>query len=275
MNCRVLFLCVSFLSAFLLNAKVDTVSVHSPKMGIDVSNVVILPEDYDADKEGGYPVVYLLHGHGGTDKTWLNIKKDLPELSTDYQFILVCPDGKVSWYWDSPIDSRSQYETYVAKELTAYVDSLYNTISSLEGRAITGLSMGGHGALWLTITNPDIFGACGSMSGGVDIRPFPKNWDMYKSLGSYADNKEIWDDYTVITQIDRLKPYKTPMIIDCGQEDFFIGVNENLHKKLFDLGMQHTYTTSPGEHNSVYWNKSIDSHLRFFHEFFDKTTASN
>lgn len=270
MNYRILFLSITLFITVCICATIDTVTVHSTKMNKDISNVVILPKDYDSNKEGGYPVVYLLHGHSGNDKTWLNMKSNLPELATDYQFIFVCPDGSTSWYWDSPIDSSSQYETYVAKELVAYVDSAYNTINRADGRAITGLSMGGHGALWLTINNPEVFGICGSMSGGVDIRPFPRNWDMAKTLGAFEKNKKVWDEYTVITHIELLKPYGTPIILDCGQDDFFIGVNEELHKKMLDLGMQHTYTTSPGVHNRVYWRKSIDSHLKFFDEFFHK-----
>ena len=65
--------------------------------------------------------------------------------------------------------------------------------------------MGGHGALWLAIRHQDIFGAAGSTSGGVDIRPFPDNWDMKKQLGEYINNKEIWDNHTVINQINKLQ----------------------------------------------------------------------
>ena len=74
-----------------------------------------------------------------------------------------------SWYWNSPVDPKSQYETFISDELIKAIDSKYKTIKNRTGRAITGLSMGGHGALYLAIKHQDVFGAAGSMSGGVDI----------------------------------------------------------------------------------------------------------
>ena len=271
------FILLFFTSCLLINAQqVDTISVHSDKMGIDVKNILILPKDYKADSDKKYPVIYLLHGYGGNHTTWLKgVKNNLPDLATLYQFIIVCPDGKNSWYFNSPTNPKSQYDNYVSHDLVNYVDSLYNTISSPKGRAITGLSMGGHGALWLTIQHPDIFGAAGSTSGGVDIRPFPKNWEIPNSLGSYIGNEDMWNSHTVIENIQILKDKNTPLIIDCGQSDFFLEVNENLHKKLLGLKMLHTYITSPGEHNSKYWNKSIDRQLKFFSDFFESNKSVN
>jgi S-formylglutathione hydrolase FrmB len=52
------------------------------------------------------------------------------------------------WYFDSPANKDFMYETYICKELVGYVDSHYATIATRKGRAITGLSMGGHGALF-------------------------------------------------------------------------------------------------------------------------------
>lgn len=65
--------------------------------------------------------------------------------------------------------------------------------------------MGGHGAMWLSFRHKDVFGAAGSTSGGVDIRPFPNNWNMSDWLGKESENQEIWDNHTAINQIDRLK----------------------------------------------------------------------
>ena len=97
--------------------------------------------------------------------------------------IFVCPDGENSWYWDSPINPSSQFETFVSQELPDWVDAHYPTLPSREGRAVAGLSMGGHGALWTAVRHKDRFGAVGSVSGGVDIRPFPDSWEMKAQLG--------------------------------------------------------------------------------------------
>lgn len=249
--------------------QVDTLSVFSPKMQQEIKNIVILPANYSKSDNKRYPVIYLLHGYGANYMSWLTVvKKNLPDLATLYNCIIVCPDGKNSWYWDSPINKESQYDTYISQELIHVVDSIYYTIPKKQGRAISGFSMGGHGALWLTINHPDVFGACGSMSGGVDIRPFPKSWEMSKQLGSYDTHKDVWDKHTVITQIGRLKGKDVSIIIDCGESDFFINVNEQLHKKMLDESIEHIYSTSPGKHTPSYWRKSIDKHFQFFSDFF-------
>lgn len=244
-----------------------TVSIPSAKMDLEVKNTIILPQDYSTEKF--YPVLYLLHGHGGSNVAWMNIKKSLPVEATRYQMIIVCPDGKNSWYWDSPLDAKMQYETFVSSELVNYMDQNYRTIQSPKGRAIAGLSMGGHGALWLAINHPDVFGACGSMSGGVDIRPFPNSWHMKDQLGKMKENKQRWDEHTVINQLHKIEPNSLEIIIDCGYEDFFYEVNEALHKKMLYLNIKHDYITRPGIHNSAYWANAIDYQLIFFSKFFE------
>ena len=265
---KLFLLLLSFYAALSVHAKqVDTLEVFSNAMNINVKNVVVLPAEYDS--LSNLQVLYLLHGYGGSHKDWLNIKPNLPELATYYGIVIVCPDGKNSWYWDSPVNANVRYETYVSKELPEYIDKNYKTKNDRTGRAITGLSMGGHGGLWLGIRHQDVFGACGSISGGVDIRPFPKNWEMEKSLGVYAENKERWDNHTVITQLHLIKP-DLSIIFDCGTEDFFYDVNENLHKELLNRKIKHDYITRPGAHNASYWRNSIEYHLLFFSRFFQR-----
>ena len=247
--------------------QVDTIEILSPSMNNKIKNVIILPADYD--NKTNLPVLYLLHGYGGNHKHWIQIKPELPKLATQYSIIIVCPDGKNSWYWDSPINAKMKYETYVSKELTAYIDNNYKTKKDKSGRAITGLSMGGHGGLWLGIRNQNIFGACGSSSGGVDIRPFPDNWEMKKAIGSYKDNAERWDKHTVINQLHLIKP-ELAIIIDCGTEDFFYEVNENLHRELVQRKIKHDYISRPGAHNGRYWNNAIEHQILFFSNFFNK-----
>jgi len=130
--------------------------------------------------------------------------------------------------------------------------------------------MGGHGALWNAIRHTDVFGAAGSTSGGVDIRPFPKNWMMPEQLGEMETNKEVWDQHTVINQVDKLRKDDLAMIIDCGEADFFLDVNKNLHKRLLELKIDHDFITRPGGHNGQYWNNSIDYQILFFSKFFKK-----
>ncbi len=260
-----------FIYVVNLNAQaVDTITVRSQKMGVDLKNVIILPDGYDKNSDKTYPVLYLLHGYTGKYDSWIHLKENLPQQASRLGFIIVCPDGKNAWYWDSPIDPKLQYDTYVSKELVNYIDSNYKTIASPKGRAIAGLSMGGHGALWLAINHPDVFGACGSMSGGVDIRPFPNNWEMKNALGTYKDNPQLWEERTVITQLNKIEPNSLAIIIDCGTEDFFFQVNENLHKEMLYRNIKHDYIVRPGAHNNEYWINAIDYQLTFFHKFFNQ-----
>ncbi len=265
-----------FLFVFLLQvvaigvqaARVDTVFVKSTSMNKDVKVIYILPDKVIAKSPQVCPVVYLLHGYSGNEGTWIGVKPELPQIADEKGIIIVCPDGKNSWYWDSPKNSSYRYETFISSELINYTDAHYATIPEKRGRAIAGLSMGGHGALWNAIRHTDVFGAAGSTSGGVDIRPFPNNWEMKKQLGELAANEEIWNSHTVINQVDKLKNGDLALIIDCGESDFFLEVNKELHKRLLAYEIEHDFITRPGGHTGTYWNNSIDYLLLFFCKFF-------
>lgn len=246
----------------------EVVNVHSKKMNREIKNAIYLPDNYSKDKS--YPVLYLLNGYSGDHTSWGKTKPNLKEEITKYGIIVVCPDGQNSWYWDSPVDEKMQFDTYVSSELVEYMDANYSTIKSPKGRAITGLSMGGHGGLWLGINHPDVFGACGSMSGGVDIRPFPNNWNLKDRLGTQKENRERWEDYTIIDQLYKIEPNTLEIIIDCGFEDFFFKVNEKLHQEMLYMNIKHDYITRPGAHNHDYWRNAIDYQLLFFSKFFNK-----
>ena len=248
-------------------AVVDTVETYSASMKKTIKAVVITPDNYASAQ--ALPVVYLLHGYSGNYSDWISKAKGFEKAVDLYQIIIVCPDGGYgSWYWDSPVDANFKYETYVSKELVSWIDGKYKTIKDKRGRGITGLSMGGHGGLYLALKHPDVFGAGGSMSGGVDIRPFPNNWDMAKRLGTYAEHPENWEKYTVINLLHLVKPNSLALIIDCGTEDFFYKVNENLHQQLLYRNIPHDYITRPGAHNWNYWSNAIQYQLLFMNNYF-------
>ncbi|KYP14313.1 alpha/beta hydrolase family protein [Flavihumibacter sp. CACIAM 22H1] len=274
MNVRVIFLFIGLVfiqQSIGYAATVDTVLTRSASMQKDIKAVIVKPASYDRSPQQRFPVVYLLHGYGGNFSSWIKEAEQIKEEADRYNMLLVCPDGGFgSWYWDSPVDPAYRYETYVSKELVNWVDQQYKTIASPLGRAITGLSMGGHGALYLALQHKDVFGAAGSMSGGVDIRPFPKKWDMEKRLGKYADHKNTWEEHTVINLLHLAEPGKPAILVDCGTEDFFYEVNERLHQELLYRKIQHDYTTRPGAHNWDYWSVAVRYQFLFMHQFFQK-----
>lgn len=250
-------------------ATVDTTLTYSISMKKNIKAVVIKPDSYSKGKK--YPVLYLLHGYAGNYADWITKVPAIKAFADQYQFLLVCPDGDFSsWYLDSPIDSSYRYETYIGTELVSWIDKHYHTLANSKGRAITGLSMGGHGALFLAFRHQDIFGAAGSMSGGIDLRPFPENWDLSKRIGPYAQNPGNWDRYSVINLTYLLSPGSLALIIDCGSEDFFYKINEKLHQKLLLNNIPHDFISRPGSHSWEYWSNSIQYQALFFYNFFNK-----
>ena len=256
-------------SASIFAAKVDSLNVHSPLMNREIPVVVITPDSYNNQTQ--LPVVYLLHGYSGNYSNWGG-SDDAKMMADQYDFIIVCPDGDYSsWYFDSPMDSSSRFETFVAKELVAWTDNNYKTIARREARAITGLSMGGHGALYLAFRNQDVYGACGSMSGGVDIRPFPERWEIKKHLGEQKEHPDNWNKHTVLNLLHLLTPDALEISIDCGVDDFFYDVHVRLHQELTYRNIPHTFISRPGKHNWDFWKTSVKYHSLFFADYFNKS----
>ena len=249
-------------------AIVDTVSVQSIVMKKTIKNVVIYPE---SDKTKQFPVLYLLHGHGGNYSSWIKRVPLLKEIADKYKMILVCPDGAFSsWYVDSPVDSTMQYETYVSKELTDFIDHHYNTIKSNNARAITGFSMGGFGAMFLALRHPDIFGACGSMSGALNLTYIKTRFDVSKRLGDTLKNANYYKDWSIISLLEKNPQIRMPMIIDCGREDFIYGMSKEANEKMIALKIPHDYIERPGSHDWKYWSNAVQYEALFFRNFFEE-----
>jgi S-formylglutathione hydrolase FrmB len=270
---KLLILLLIFTSANVQAGIVDTLEIQSIYLKKATKFVVIKPTDQgqQSNTQERYPVVYLLHGYGGNYAQWSKISPQLAKTADDLKLIFVCPDGgKGSWYFDSPIDSTIRYESYITKELVPFIDANFPTKAVSKSRAITGLSMGGHGAMYLALRHTDLFGAAGSTSGGVDFRPFPDNWDIKNALGNFENNKERWYDYTVMRQVELITNNQLALIIDCGIDDFFMPVNRALHEKLLQLKINHDYIERPGSHTYTYWSGNIDYQILFFKKFFNK-----
>ena len=267
---KLLLLCTGcLLSLWVWAGNVDTVAIYSQSMHKDIKCLVITPAAYAKTKKY-YPVVYLLHGFGGNYTRWLTVAPQLKDKSDELQLIFVCPDGGYgSWYLDNPMDSSVQYETFTSKELVSFIDTHYTTIADRKHRAITGLSMGGHGSLYLAIKHKDLYGAAGSTSGVVDISHFPKKLDAKTSAGITSCCDIDWEKKAVIHLLDSLKNRELKLIIDCGIYDILVLSNRKLHEKLLSLGIEHDYIERPGTHSASYWKNSIDYQLLFFKKFFD------
>lgn len=259
------------LSTNIFASTVDTVATYSPSMKKEIKAVIVLPNLYYSCQDS-LPVLYILHGAGGNYASLINNMPVIKTLSDNYNIIIVCPDGGcTSWYFDSPVDSSFRYETYMTKELVNWIDDNYRTIKNRNGRAITGVSMGGHGALYLAFRHQDLYGAAGSIMGGVDFRPFPEKWDLKFRLGSQHEYPEYWDRNTVINQISKLSPNSIKIMFDCGTDDIFYFANCRLHKELLYRNIPHDFIIRPGQHDYEYVNNSILFQALFFNEYFAKS----
>lgn len=272
---RSLLLAATMLAALTANAQqalVQDIKVKASKMAEPVACTVVLPDGYfdPQAQEDQYPVLYLLHGHGGCNRDWPDKKADLADCATQYSVIIVCPDGKNSWYVDSPVNAQSQYETFVTTDLVQYVDNTYRTLATAAMRAITGLSMGGHGAMLLGLRHPDIWGSCGSMSGGVDICTYPDRWNIKDALGPYDANRERWEANSVVKTVERGLTTTQHITFECGTDDVMTGQNRALHQAMLNAGIQHDYTERPGTHNWDYWTNALDYQLLFFSKAFEQ-----
>ncbi|WP_295940673.1 alpha/beta hydrolase family protein [uncultured Alistipes sp.] len=266
---KFLLLLALFAYGFMHAASVDTLLVRSVSMDREVPAIVIVPDGAVPDKS--CPVIYLLHGYGGNEFSWLRIKPSLPAIADREGVVFVCPGVGNCWYLDSKVREKSLYETFMIRELLPAVEQRYPVSRDRAGRAITGLSMGGFGAMSLAIKHKELFGAVGSTSGGLDIRPFPGNWELPRLLGQQETAPEAWERVTPVNLIPLIAEGDLAMVIDCGYDDFFFGVNNEFHAELLRRGIPHDYYVRPGRHNNAYWSVSIDYQIVFFTNFFAKT----
>lgn len=258
-----LFVALMCLSASAF--KIDTLSIASKLIPVPDEVCVITP-----DGDGSYPTVYLLNGFTGSNLDWIKLEPMIGQYADDYQVIIVMPHGQNSWYWDSPKHPEMKMESFFVKELVPYIDKNYPTIPDRSKRAISGLSMGGQGAFYLAANHPEIWKNVASMSGGVDIVPFPKSWDMAKWLGPQETDMATWKEFSILNHVNKLKNGDFNITFDCGTDDFFAEVNNNLHQALLDAKVPHEYISRPGVHNWDYWRNSLLYHLLFFTEAFKK-----
>ena len=231
-------------------------------MGKAFNASVILPATYNKSAKR-YPVIYLLHGYSQNYAGWSKIVP-LDKYSDTFQVIFVCPDGnRNSWYIDSPIKTNSKFETYISKEVVAFIDSAYRTIASVRGRAIAGSSMGGHGALRILWNNQDRFVAATSISGILDLTPFAGQWDIAQVIGTFAGNKRLWQQYSVAWLARKIDLRQRDIFIDCGIQDPALACNRQVHEILIERNIVHDYRESAGGHTPQYVRNAFEYHLIF------------
>ena len=131
---------------------------------------VLLPADY-ASSGKRYPVLYLFHGGGG-NYTQYDRELNIRAMTEGRDLIVVMPDAGVSWHCN-PVSARNRkrdWETFQIEELIPWVDATFRTFPEQAGRAVSGFSMGGFGALKYIAKYSDKFASVSAHSGPANLR---------------------------------------------------------------------------------------------------------
>ena len=208
-------------------------------MGALRSIWVYTPPGYEA-ATARYPTLYLLHGSGDTEMSWVEVGRanmildNLIAAGKAKPMIVVMPYGRpledVFFGPSQQPSDRNAWENDLLNEVLPYVEKMYRAVANADNRAIAGLSMGGGQALQTGMTHLDVFHAIGAFSAAARGQNLE---DQYK---------DFFADAAATNQ--RLKVF----YIGCGKTDSLFPSSQNLADTLQKHGIKHTFTASEEGH---------------------------
>jgi putative tributyrin esterase len=236
--------------------RVETVQFHSRLTGMDLPYTVVLPRWYGSFLwRKSYPVLYLLHGHSGDHSSWVG-NSPLTTLASNFDVIVVTPEGKNGWYTDSATESSAKFESYMVQELIPDVETRYRVIRERNGRAVAGFSMGGYGALKFALKYPETFVFAASMSGAFDAPVRNDDVSIRATFGQPGDPVRDANDLTKLS--GKVDPSKLPYLyFVCGTEDPWLKTNRELAQTFAALRIQHDYHELHGSHDWAFWSQQL------------------
>ncbi|MBC3786814.1 alpha/beta hydrolase [Spirosoma utsteinense] len=264
----------------------ESLRFNSSLMNQAINYSIYLPPDYYVSNRR-YPVVYLLHGYGDNETSWVQfgevdrIVDDNVKTGHLPPMIIVMPNGGASFYVND-YQNKVRYEDMFVQELIPYIDSSFRTRPQREYRAISGLSMGGFGSLALAMHRPDLFGSCAALSAAArtDEMFVAIPEERYNAVfspvfsGPATGNDRLtltWKRNNPIT-LARSAPEgdlkKVRWYIDCGDDDALSAGNSLLHIALLDRRIPHEYRVRDGAHTWAYWRTGLPDALKFIAENF-------
>src|SRR5450631_3403668 len=276
---------LAFLAAPAVHSqdRADCRTIHSALLHSAVRYCAYLPPSYSQaeSKTKQYPVLYLLHGLGGTQQSMaLNGEWDvLQDLQRDRKvgdFVVVSPEGWDTFYINSR-DGRTLYSDFFVRELMPFIERTYRIRATRATRGITGFSMGGYGALRMAFAHPELFGSVSAHSGALMREP-PQGVSAGASSGNLAGEllakvfgdpieRKFWDLNSpfVLARKNVAGLLKMKIYFDCGTEDsygFYRGASE-LHETLDSLKIPHEFHLYPGGHGVSYLLAHRDASFEF------------
>jgi S-formylglutathione hydrolase FrmB len=251
----------------------ETVQFESRLVGAPLPYNVILPADYGRgpSKSKRYPVIYLLHGLGGSAADWVSKRTHLADYAAQYPFIVVVPEGKDGWYTDGA-GPNAKFESYFFEELMPDVDRRFRTLALREGRAVAGLSMGGYGSVKFALKRPELFAFAASMSGALSVASWTADArvpefvkpSVLRVYGDARSNVRLENDvYRLARELTPERAKALPFIyLDCGTEDFFITDSRDFSALLIEKKVAHEFRELPGVHGWPYWDRQVREVLK-------------
>lgn len=253
-------------------------TISSKILGRAVNYCVDLPADYAASGKR-YPVLYFLHGMFENYRAWdenggKDVLDGLAAAGKIGPMIVVLPDAGNSFYVNS-YDGKDRYEDFFIQELVPFIDKQYRTIPDAQHRGVSGVSMGGYGALHLAMLHSGVFGSV-SAQGAALVPKFPHpvpttgRWGFYARILEHSFgnplNEAYWDANNPLELAkDPAKFAGLQIYFDCGTDDrygFEHGA-ELLDEELNKNDVPHVFALRPGNHGWDYLHKYMKYSLMF------------
>ena len=236
---------------------------------------IILPDRVKDLKEGEtYKTLYLLHGLSDDHTIWMR-RTSIERYADEYGIAVVMPAVARSWYTD--MANNANYFTFVSSELPTVCRGYFKGMSDKrEDNFVAGLSMGGYGAMKIALSNPDSFGGVASLSGTLDIADVTRNRPIHewKSIFGYdlTSTAQLYgtkhDNFNLARKLYESKEQFPEIYIWCGEQDDLHHHSEKFHNLLCELGVEHKYESSEGNHSWKWWDMHIQDAMRYL--FADK-----
>jgi S-formylglutathione hydrolase FrmB len=284
-RCLALIFVLFPLSLVSAQGRIDCNVLKSTILNQTVHYCVMLPPSYDAGiatrPPQRYPVLNFLHGLGDNEQTlfktggW-NLIEDLRQQKQLGDFLVVAPEGKSSFYINSA-DGRVRYSDFFLREFIPYVESHYSIRRERSARAISGISMGGYGALRFAFAHPEMFSSVSAQSAAL-ITESPQGISAAAHSGApltgllgavFGTPIDVphWNLNSpfVLARQNRSQLAGLSIYFNCGNNDEF-GFEkgaEKLHLQLQTEGVKHEYHVYPGNHSASYFLAHLGETLKF------------
>jgi len=272
-------------------SRVECSALKSRMLGDTVHYCVILPRNYDApDPKGAtqrYPVLYFLHGLGGDEQMLvkmggLTVIDDFREQHRIGDFLIVTPEAKASFYVNSA-DGKVRYSDFFLQEFLPYIEGKYRVERQRSARAITGVSMGGYGALRFAFAHPELFSAVSAQSAALmtesaeelnaGLHAGTAKARLVGSVFGTPFNAAYWkqNDPLVLAKKNQEGLRRMAIYFHCGNQDeyqFETGATK-LHQELQAEGIKHEFHIYPGDHSAAYFLVHLGEVLQFHTHAFE------